>query len=134
MDLRALISITRELTERRSPGETYTKKLSKLVMDWLASPETSWYRHVNRVISFHAGEGIFQTVGGNEGVGEVKVGESHITNAKLLGWIHYPQPEPQPQPDASPFTEHERQQIQNMVGMFLREAADRIWRESHGLE
>jgi hypothetical protein len=94
-------------------------------------PETSWFRHVNRVISYHDAEGIFQTVGGNEGQ-QVSVGEQHIGHAKLLGFIHYPQPE-QPAPEAPVFTEHERQQIQNMVGMFLREAADNIWRESHGM-
>lgn len=88
-------------------------------------PETSWWRHVNRVISYSDSEGTFQTVGGNENQ-QVSVAEHHIGAAKLLGWIHYPQPDkPQPQ---SGFSEQEKDQIMNMVGMFLREAADRIWR------
>jgi len=92
-----------------------------------AKPETSWHRHVNRVVAFHESEGIYQTVGGNEGQ-QVSVGENHIGHAKLLGWIHYPQAEPEPPPDAPLFTEREREQILNQVGMFLREAADAIWR------
>ena len=92
-------------------------------------PETSWYRHVNRVVSFHESEGIFRTVGGNEGQ-KVSEDEHHISHVKLLGWIHYPQPE-QPMPEPCVFNEQEREQINNMVGMFLLEAADVIWKESH---
>lgn len=53
-------------------------------------PETSWYRHVNRVVSFDEKEGTFRTVGGNEGQ-KVSLAEQHITKSSLLGFIAYPQ-------------------------------------------
>ena len=90
-----------------------------------AKPETSWYRHVSRVVKFSASEGTFQTVGGNEGQ-KVAIGEHHISSAKLLGWIHYLIPNRQ-QVEPPLFSDEERERILNNVGMFLREAADTIW-------
>lgn len=88
-------------------------------------PETDWYRHVSRVVKFSASEGTFQTVGGNEGQ-KVAIGEHHISSTKLLGWIHYPVPN-RPQVKSPLFSDAEREQILNNVGMFLRETADTIW-------
>jgi len=53
-------------------------------------PDTSWWRHVNRVISF-SDDGLFRTVGGNEAQ-RVKVAEQTIDKVSLLGFIAYPQP------------------------------------------
>lgn len=54
-------------------------------------PETSWWRHVNRVVSFDVDEGTFVTVGGNER-DKVRVSEESVLSDRLLGFISYPQP------------------------------------------
>lgn len=91
-------------------------------------PETSWWRHVNRVIAYHELEKTFQAVGGNQGQ-KVSVSEHHIDHHKLLGWIRYPQQQDKPVSQDKPiFSEREREQILNQVGMFLNEVADTIWR------
>jgi len=89
-------------------------------------PETSWFRHVNRVVRFDTSTGIFQTIGGNEG-DAVKVAEHHIGEAKILGWVHYPVPETPPAP-VELFSERERREIQAQVALCLRNMADAMWK------
>jgi hypothetical protein len=94
-----------------------------------SKPETSWWRHINRVIDFNESNGTFSTVGGNEGQ-KVRVGESHIDKEKLLGFVHYPQLEVTTEDASEHLSEVERQEIINQVGMFLNEMANTIWYES----
>lgn len=49
-------------------------------------PETSWYKHVNRVVAWH-GE-TYDAVGGNEN-NAVRTSEQRADNPKLLGFITY---------------------------------------------
>jgi len=75
-------------------------------------PETSWWRHVNRVIKYDDIEKTFQTIGGNEG-DEVRVSELSVDHKTLLGFIAYPQPkEPQVKEMLS---DDERREIMNLV-------------------
>jgi hypothetical protein len=54
-------------------------------------PNTTWWRHVNRVIAYDAATGTFSAIGGNEGVGEVRKSEHSIHEPRLLGFVAYPQ-------------------------------------------
>lgn len=54
-------------------------------------PETTWWRHVNRVISFDLKAGTYTAVGGNEGIGEVKQSTHSIHEPKLMGFVVYPE-------------------------------------------
>jgi len=79
-------------------------------------PETSWWRHVNRVVTFDAAEGTFRTVGGNEG-GKVALAEQAITKSTLLGFIAYPQEHHVQSKEM--LSEHEREQISNLVALTI---------------
>jgi hypothetical protein len=54
-------------------------------------PETSWWRHVNRVVSYSIAEQSFTTVGGNEQQ-KITLAVQSIHQTRLLGFIAYPQP------------------------------------------
>lgn len=74
--------------------------------------DTSWWRHVNRVVKFDEPSGEFVTIGGNERQ-KVNIDTQSIENVKLLGFIAYPQEARMP---AKPMlTSAERVQIANMV-------------------
>jgi len=76
-------------------------------------PDTSWWRHVNRVVSFDMPSGDFVTVGGNE-LQKVHVGTQQLSNVKLLGFVAYPREEKIEQ--SKPLlTSVERTQIAHMV-------------------
>ena len=87
-----------------------------------SKPETSWYRHVNRVVQFDS-DGLFTTVGGNE-MDRVRIGQQTIQSAKLLGFIAYPQLDGPPATDM--LSDAERREMQNQVAISL----DGILRES----
>lgn len=53
-------------------------------------PETSWWRHVNRVVSFEPDAGTFVTIGGNENQ-MITIDEQPMLKHNLLGFIAYPQ-------------------------------------------
>lgn len=57
----------------------------------LDRPETSWWRHVNRVVSFDDSESTFVTIGGNER-DKVRISEESVFSDRLLGFIAYPKP------------------------------------------
>ncbi len=86
-------------------------------------PETSWWRHVNRLIEFE--ETSFKTIGGNEKGGLVRIGEHTINKSNLLGWIHYPQIE-QETTDEIIFTEEEKREVRANVAMCLQGLIDDI--------
>lgn len=91
-----------------------------------SKPSTSWFRHVNRVVSFNSSDNTFQTIGGNES-NKVAVAEHYLGESKLLGFIHYPQ-EPLKQGTPSMFTEDERKEILSQVSMSLRGMSAEIWK------
>jgi len=55
-----------------------------------ADPSTSWQRHVNRVIRLSADNTQYEHLGANELGGAWGREWSHLSNAKLLGFIAYP--------------------------------------------
>lgn len=85
-------------------------------------PETSWWRHVNRVVrKIDVGE--LETVGGNENQ-RVQLGKAMDTDPKLLGFVEYPRAV---QPVATPvLSDSEIAQIRAMVALgidgMIREA------------
>jgi hypothetical protein len=77
-------------------------------------PETSWWRHVNRVAEMHGDW--FEAVGGNES-DEVRMSRQKVDNPQLLGFIAYPglaAPEPREILSAP-----ERDQLLGMVALSL---------------
>lgn len=54
-------------------------------------PSSSWWRHVNRILSFDPASGHYATIGANERDGWNLSDDSNIDNPKLLGVVGYPQ-------------------------------------------
>lgn len=61
------------------------------------NPASSWWRHVNRVVSFDASSGAYVTLGANEGDGWNLSSDHNISDPKLLGFVAYP-------PSVAPYT------------------------------
>ncbi|MFW5740746.1 MAG: hypothetical protein ACOC1F_10325, partial [Myxococcota bacterium] len=74
-------------------------------------PDTSWWRHVNRVVAYDVPSGDFVTVGGNERQ-KVNVDTQHLDNVKLLGFVAYPQGRPRIKPILD---SNERAKISHLV-------------------
>ena len=113
------------------PVETVRKKLWTPFEGDLAiwdrsttDPNTSWWRHVNRVVKYDAGVGEFDTIGGNER-DQVRVAAHHVSEIKLLGFIAYPQPEDKPEPKQIDALTHA-----NLLGLVAR-TIDGMLRDSH---
>jgi hypothetical protein len=113
------------------PVETVRKKLWTPFEGDLAiwdrsttDPNTSWWRHVNRVVKYDAGVGEFDTIGGNER-DQVRVAAHHVSEVKLLGFIAYPQPEDKPEPKQIDALTHA-----NLLGLVAR-TIDGMLRDSH---
>lgn len=101
-------------------------------------PETSWWRHVNRVSGLmtdatgHKKHYVYVAIGGNE---QDRVRETiyRISNPKLLGFIGYPKQIQQPkmiqaQSSRPMLSAREREQIENMVAMTIDGMLrDSIW-------
>lgn len=95
-------------------------------------PETSWWRHVNRVVRFDPVEGAFTTIGGNE-MDQVRLASHNILEGKLLGFIAYPQEQDKPEPKV--LTPLERSELTSLVfrtidGM-LRDSHERMMKDHH---
>lgn len=54
-----------------------------------AKPDTSWWRHVNRVSEWRD-DGTYKAIGGNEAGDCVREAEHRLDNPRLLGFIEYP--------------------------------------------
>ena len=87
-----------------------------------AKPQSSWWRHVERVVKYDADAGIFTAVGGNEGHA-VRVDQNHIGAARLLGFIEYPRREVTTGLPVN-LTDQERQQIKASRDLFWQEFLD----------
>jgi hypothetical protein len=93
-------------------------------------PETSWWRHVNRVTSYRGST--YTAIGGNENNG-VRLASYDIEEQKLLGFIAYPRPPVEvqrahiPSPEEHIFTPEERQEIWNNVALCLDELSRKIY-------
>jgi hypothetical protein len=81
---------------------------------------TSWWRHVERVVDYRADTRVFTAIGGNE-AHTVRIDQSPITAARLLGFIEYPAPTPVRARPQEGITDADRQQI-------------RAWRDAFWLE
>jgi hypothetical protein len=88
-------------------------------------PDTSWWRHVNRVIEYDPTERQFTAIGGNE-THEVRISEHSTLEDKLLGFVTYPQIEQQ----TPTLTDEERKAIEYSVQLCLMEAADAVARHA----
>lgn len=88
----------------------------------LGRPETSWWRHVNRVCRYDKETGLFAAIGGNERQ-KVSLSEQTITNSRLLGFLSYPGAKKEPKPAIS---DEERAQLAKQVYLSI----DGILRDS----
>jgi hypothetical protein len=83
-------------------------------------PETSWWRHVNRIESIH--DDMFVAIGGNERH-KIRRGSYHFSNPKLMGFILYPPARPDGStrnPVTRPMlSDREREQIMDQVALSL---------------
>lgn len=77
-----------------------------------SKPETSWYRHVNRILRVVSSTK-FECIGGNQN-DEVSIVLTQADSPKVLGYIQYPRPVV-----STTFTEDERKEILNQVGLCL---------------
>jgi hypothetical protein len=53
-------------------------------------PETSWWRHVDRVIRVSGDGARYENIGANEVAGAWNLESSSFDNPKLLGFVEYP--------------------------------------------
>lgn len=89
-----------------------------------ARPETSWWRHVNRVAWCARGSRLYSTVGGNEGQ-SVREGEQTLDNPGLLGFIEMPREALVEPPE---ITDEDRARTLALVAVFHDQISRReIW-------
>lgn len=92
-------------------------------------PETSWYGHVDRVVSVDSAAGTYQNIGANEGPGgRWRVQSTSFGSPRLLGFVAYPQPAPEPPKHLLSDAEIERiKQLVQLTAFNARFASETQW-------
>lgn len=94
-----------------------------------SKPESSWWRHVDRVVSFDEASGMFETIGGNEN-NRVCRRVRTLHDMRLLGFVEYPRT-PFERSTSTQLTADEREQIEALNRLFWVEYLDGLSQGLH---